>query len=214
MAARDPILGGMIEQIGPVRRVCIPDLFTALMHTIAGQQISGKAHQSVWKRVLVVCGTPLTPERVATLPDETLRSAGLSGRKVAYIKEAARQMSCGELEPKALADLDDEAFISALCVLPGVGRWTAEMLLIFSLAREDVLSTGDFGIRRGLRMVYQKAELTAADLANYRALYSPYASVASLYLWEIAGGTLNLADPLADSGLRSKKKKNAQQKEP
>jgi len=132
----------------------------------------------------------------AALPAEAIRDCGASGRKAQYILEAARQFAEGRLDPAALASLPDEAVCAQLQTLPGVGRWTAEMLLLFSLQRPDVLSFGDFGIRRGLRMLYRHRELTPALFQRYRRRFSPYGSTASLYLWAVAGGALpELTDP-------------------
>ncbi|MBD5647585.1 MAG: DNA-3-methyladenine glycosylase 2 family protein [Desulfovibrio sp.] len=187
LAGRDAALARLMEAVGPLRRERLPDPFMALVHAIAGQQISGAAHASVWRRLLGAF-PDFTPETLAAATPEDLRACGLSLRKAGHIREIARRALCGELDLAGLAALDDAALCAALCELPGVGRWTAEMLMIFSLGRRDVLSLGDFGIRKGLRMLYGKRELTPAFLARVRKRYSPCASAASLYLWALAGG--------------------------
>lgn len=190
LTKQDPALGRAIARIGHIERELRPDLFTALLHSIAGQQISGKAQASVWARVCECFGDPVAPAALLQ-PDAAalLRGCGLSGRKVGYMQEAARAVVSGALAIDALHCLDDEAFCRTLARLPGVGRWTAEMLLIFSLARPDVLSYGDLGIRRGLMRLHQlEAEPTLAEFTVYRERYAPYGTVASLYLWAIAGG--------------------------
>lgn len=187
LAARDPALGRLMEALGPLRRERIPDPFMALAHAIAGQQISGAAHATVWRR-LREAFPRFTPEALAAASPEDLRACGISLRKAGYIREIARRALTGELDLAGLSALDDAALCAALCELPGVGLWTAEMLMIFCLGRKDVLSFGDFGIRKGLRMLYGKRELTPAFLARCKKRYSPCASAASLYLWALAGG--------------------------
>lgn len=187
LAARDAALGRLMARLGPIRRERIPDPFMALAHAIAGQQISGAAHATVWGRLLAAFPV-FTPETLAAATPVGLRACGLSLRKGAAIREIARRAMCGELDLPALPALDDNALCARLCALPGVGQWTAEMIMIFSLGRMDVLSLGDFGIRKGLRMLYRKRELSPALVARVKKRYAPYASVASLYLWELAGG--------------------------
>ena len=187
LAERDPALGRLMTALGPLTRARMPDPFMALAHAIAGQQISGAAHATVWRRLLDAFPC-FTPQKLACAPPEALRACGLSGRKAGYILEIARRAACGELDLAGLAALDDAALCAALCELPGVGLWTAEMLMIFCLGRKDVLSLVDFGIRKGLRMLYNKRELTPAFLARCKKRYSPCASAASLYLWALAGG--------------------------
>lgn len=198
LAGRDPLLARVMEAVGPVRREILPDLFTALVHSVVGQQISSKVHAVLWKRVLERFGTP-TPERYAALEEAELRACGLSGRKASYIAGIAKAFAEGRMRADDLARLDDEAFCETLVALPGVGRWTAEMLLIFSLGRKNVLSLGDHGIRKGLRMLYGVKEVTPDFAASLKKRYSPCATVASLYLWELAGGALEgYVDPAAD----------------
>lgn len=206
LAARDRTLGRLMELVGPLGREGLPDPFMALIHAIAGQQISGAAHASVWRRLLAAFPR-FTPEALAAASAEEVRACGLSSRKAASMREIARRAASGELDVAGLAGLDDEALCAALCELPGVGRWTAEMVMIFSLGRRDVLSLGDFGIRKGLRMLYKKRELPPAFLARVRKRYSPCASVASLYLWALAGGAggPDYTDPARPTGKQAAK---------
>lgn len=185
LTARDPVLGAAIARIGHIDREILPDLFTALVNSIAGQQISGKAHATVWARLCEALGE-ITPERILTAGEEGLRACGMSGRKAGYLLAAARAVQDGSLPIHSLVDKPDEEVIRTLTALPGVGRWTAEMLLIFSLGRPDVLSYDDFGIRKGLCRLYGLESVSRAQFADYRARYSPYATVAGLYLWAIA----------------------------
>lgn len=185
LTARDPVLGQAIRRIGPIEREVIPNLFTALVNSIAGQQISGKALATVWARLCDRLGE-VTPENVLAAGEDGLRSCGLSGRKAGYMLSAARAVQDGTLPIHSLVDKSDEEVIKTLTALPGVGRWTAEMLLIFSLERPNVLAFDDFGIRKGICRLYGLDELTRAQFEQYRARYAPYATVAGLYLWEIA----------------------------
>lgn len=198
LARRDRALGRLMERLGPLRRERIPDPFMALVHAIAGQQISGAAHATVWGRLLAAFPS-FTPRALAAAAPEDLRACGLSLRKGGYICETARRAASGELDLASLSALDDEALAGRLCDLPGVGLWTAEMVMIFSLERRNILSLGDFGIRKGLRMLYGKRELTPAFVARCKQRYAPCASVASLYLWELAGGAAgpDYTDPAA-----------------
>lgn len=185
LISRDQVLGTAIQRIGHIERAVIPELFAALINSIAGQQISGKALATVWARLCERLGE-ITPETVLAAGEEGLRACGLSGRKAGYMLAAARAVQDGTLPIHSLVDKSDEEIIKILTALPGVGRWTAEMLLIFSLERPDVLAFDDFGIRKGLCRLYGLEELTRAQFEQYRARYSPYATVAGLYLWEIA----------------------------
>lgn len=185
LAARDPVLGAAIGRIGHIDREVFPDLFEALINSIAGQQISGKALATVWKRLCAAVGA-ITPENLLAAGEERLCACGFSGRKVHYMLSAARAVVDGTLAIHSLVEKDDEEVIRALTALPGVGRWTAEMLLTFSLQRPDVLAYDDLGIRKGMCRLYGLDSVSKAQLAEYRARYAPHATVAALYLWHIA----------------------------
>lgn len=185
LSARDPVLGAAIARIGHIDRAVFPDLFEALINSIAGQQISGKALATVWARLCAAVGA-VTPENLLAAGEERLRACGFSGRKVNYMLSAARAVADGALDIHSLVEKDDEEVIRTLTALPGVGRWTAEMLLTFSLQRPDVLAYDDFGIRKGLCRLYGLDSVSKAQFAEYRARYAPYATVAALYLWHIA----------------------------
>lgn len=185
LSARDPVLGAAIARIGHIDRAVFPDLFEALINSIAGQQISGKALATVWARLCAAVGA-VTPENLLAAGEERLRACGFSGRKVNYMLSAARAVADGTLDIHSLVEKDDQEVIRTLTALPGVGRWTAEMLLTFSLQRPDVLAYDDFGIRKGLCRLYGLDSVSKAQFAEYRARYAPYATVAALYLWHIA----------------------------
>ena len=195
LARKDKRLARVMERVGHIQREVRPDLFDALMHAIVGQQIATKAQQTVWGRLVQALGQ-VTPETVDALDAESMQGLGLSFRKVGYMKAAARKALSGEFDVEALRHMDDDSVSAALCKLDGVGVWTAEMLMLFSLQRPNVLSFGDLAIIRGLRMVYRHKSVNRERFEAYRRRFSPYGSVASLYLWAVAGGMLpELHDP-------------------
>ena len=185
----DKRMAEVIDRIGPIRRETVPDLFTALVHSIVGQQISTKAHITIWRRITSELGE-ITPSMIVATPPERLQSFGLSYRKVGYIQSAARKILSGELNINALKAMSDREVCERLTGLDGVGIWTAEMLMIFSMQRPDILSFHDLAIIRGLRMVYRHRDIDRTRFERYRKRFSPYGSVASLYLWAVAGGAL------------------------
>ena len=197
LSRKDKRLAAAMERIGPIQREVRPDLFDALMHSIVGQQIATKAQQTVWARLVLALGQ-VTPETIDGAETATLQGVGLSFRKVGYMKAAARKVLLGELDVEALRLMDDASLCTTLSALDGVGVWTAEMLMLFSLQRPDVLSFGDLAILRGLRMLHRHRKVSRDRFEIYRRRYSPYGSAASLYLWAIAGGALpDLSDPAA-----------------
>ena len=185
LKSRDPVLGAAIDRIGPIRRVITPDLFTALIHSIVGQQISSKAQATVWGRIEERF-KPLTPKTINSLSPEELQACGISMRKTQYIQGIAESVLDGSLNLAQLHDLSDEEVCKRLVQIKGIGIWTAEMLMIFSMQRKDILSWGDLAIQRGLRILYRHRKITPKLFDKYRKRYSPYATVASLYLWAIA----------------------------
>lgn len=191
----DKRLAAVIERIGPLRRRVIPDLFSALVHSIVGQQISTKAHETIWSRFTTRFGD-LTPEALLAAGPTDIQVLGISHRKADYILEAATRVANGSFRIDALAELPDDEVCKALCTLKGIGPWSAEMLMLFSMQRPNVLSFGDLGIVRGLRMVCRHRVVTRPLFEKYRRRFAPYCSVASLYLWEVAGGAIpELTDP-------------------
>ena len=185
LSKRDPKLGAYIAAVGPISRKTDPEPFSALINSIVGQQISTKAHESVWNRLLAHLGE-VTPERIAAETVEALRACGLSGRKVEYIQGVAYRTLAGEFDWQDLDRYDDESLIAHLTTLRGVGRWTVEMLLLFSLMRPDVLSYDDLAIRRGICRLYNWKDVDKKRFARLKKRYSPHGSVASLYLWHCA----------------------------
>lgn len=190
LKAKDKRLAEAIDRIGMIRRAVIPDLFSALVHSIIGQQISTKAHETLWARFIDRMGYPLIPSQIDAMSEAEIQQFGTTFRKAGYIKNMAHKVVTKELDIEALNDMDDEQVCEKLSELDGIGRWTAEMIMIFSMQRPDVVSYGDLAIRRGMCMLYHHRKLDTAKFLRYRRRYSPYGSVASLYLWAIAGGQL------------------------
>ena len=186
LKCRDKRLGRVIERLGPIRRGVEPDLFTALVDSVIAQQISGRAAQTISDRLHGLVGN-FTPQGLVEAEPSQIQQCGLSQRKVGYIQGIAREVASGALDLEALRHAPDEELIRELSALNGIGVWTAEMLMIFSLCRPDVLSWGDLGIRRGMALLYGDRELTRERFEHRRKRYSPYGSVVSLYLWSLAG---------------------------
>jgi DNA-3-methyladenine glycosylase II len=181
---RDEALGAAIDRIGMLEFEVVPDLFAGLVKSIITQQISTKAASSIWRKMRGYFGV-ITPEIIHSTSAEDIRKCGLSMRKTLSIKEIARAVISGELNLSELHELPDKEVIRRLSSLKGIGVWTAEMLLLFSMERPDVVSWGDLGIRQGMMRLYGLQTLTRRQFEEYRERYSPYGSVASLYLWRL-----------------------------
>ena len=193
---RDRRLGRAIDAIGMIEREVNPDLFAALVAGIASQQISAKAAETVWSRMEERFGV-IAPETIAAASVEDIQACGLSFRKAGYIRGIGSAVAEGTFDLGGLRDLPDKDVVGRLTALRGVGVWTAEMLLIFSMERKDVVSRGDLAIRRGMMRLYGGEEIDRSAFERYRKRYSPYGSVASLYLWELAHRPENTsANPL------------------
>lgn len=195
LAAADPTLGAVIERVGKIdistrlrrRKEERPaDAYGALLRAIVGQQLSTKAARTIYLRVLDLFeGSTPSPEQLLTAREQDLRAAGLSGRKTEYIRDLASHVLGGELELDRLDQLDDEEVIEEIVAVRGLGRWTAEMFLLFHLERPDILSGGDLGIRKAIQIEYDLAEMpTPTRVLEIGEPWRPYRSLASLYLWE------------------------------
>lgn len=195
LKSRDKVLGEAMDRIGHIYRETEDDVFSSLVHQIIAQQISGAAQATVWARLQERSGT-VSAENIYALGAEELQKAGISRRKAGYILELSEKVLSDEFNTEALFSMTDEKAVNELTSLRGVGVWTAEMLLIFCLKRPDIMSFGDLGIRRGMRMLYCLNTLDRNEFDRRGKLYSPHKTVASLYFWAIAGGALpELSDP-------------------
>ncbi len=185
LSEKDEKMARLISEIGPICRPRHPDLTDALTYAIVGQQISTAAQETIYARLVDLLGA-ISPETLLAHTPEELQACGLSFRKVSYIQDFATRVHTGAFDIAALETMEDDQVIRQLVTLKGIGEWTAEMLLLFCLNRPDVLSFSDLGIQRGLRMVYHHRAITPQLFARYKRRFSPYGSVASLYLWEVA----------------------------
>ena len=156
-----------------------------MIDSIVSQQISGKAAETVFNRLCNLVGE-ISPAAIARVSVEEIQQCGMSLRKASYIKGIADAVFSGEFNLEELKSLPDDQVIKRLTTLRGVGAWTAEMLMIFSMERPDVVSWDDLGIRRGMCKLYNHKVLTKEQFMRYKKRYSPFGSVASLYLWEIS----------------------------
>ena len=179
----------VIDRIGHVERKVATDLFSAVVHHIIGQQISTKAQETIWQRMLSALGE-VNAETVLAAGVSKLQSLGMTFRKAEYITDFAEKVYTGKFDPDAVAHMSDADAIRELSALKGIGVWTAEMILLFCLQRPDIFSYDDLAIRRGLRMVYHHREIDRQRFEKYRRRFSPYCSVASLYLWAVSGGAI------------------------
>jgi DNA-3-methyladenine glycosylase II len=183
LAERDAVLRQLIERFRGLSLATRGDAFSTLARSIVGQQISVKAAQSVWDRLSSrLMG--VSPASIAGSRRPTLRSCGLSGQKADYLKDLARKFLDRQLDPLRWIDLDDEALIAELIQVKGIGRWTAEMFLMFHLARPDVLPVADLGLQRAMRLHYNRGRtLSPARMHRIGAAWAPWRSVATWYLW-------------------------------
>ena len=190
LSGADPVLGALIAAGGPLdaeerRRGRPEEAYGALLRSIVGQQLSTKAARTIYNRVCALFDdcVPAPSQLLAADPD-ALRGAGLSRAKVAYLRDLAEHVEDGRLELDRLDELDDEEIVAELTAVKGLGRWTAEMFLMFHLGRPDVLPVGDLGIRRAVERAYGLAELPAApELERIAEPWRPQRTLACLYLW-------------------------------
>jgi DNA-3-methyladenine glycosylase II len=184
LAKTDPVMERLIARHGRcplAEREFQP--FHMLANSIISQQLSTKAAATIKIRVGALVGVPFQSRKVLSTAPEKLRDAGLSGAKTRYIRELAAYVSDGRIDFESMVSLDDEAVIEKLVIVPGIGRWTAEMFLLFGLKRLDVLALGDAGLQRAARNLYGTKRKSAKLLPRVAEAWRPYRSIASWYLW-------------------------------
>lgn len=189
LARRDPVLGAIIQQYGPCGLALAQreDPFRAIIEAIVWQQLSGKAAATIFGRFLGLFPDHRfpTPAQVAAASDAQLRTIGFSRQKIGYLRDLCAQMQAGALPLDRLDGMDDEAVIEALTQVKGIGRWTAEMVLMFKLQRSDVLPVDDLGIVKAIRQAYRLRKDPKPDrIRQIGEKWRPYRSVASWYLWQ------------------------------
>jgi len=186
LSKKDKRMAALIARMGIIRRETSGEPFPALILCILAQQVSAAAADTVSRRLTEMCGGVITPEALALMGANGVQKCGTSFRKARYIIGIAEAAQSGQVDFGALSSLPDGEVAERLTALTGVGTWTAEMVLIFSLGRPDVMSYGDLAIRRGLERLYGHKELTRAQFERYRKRFSPHGTAASLYLWALA----------------------------
>lgn len=182
---KDETLKKAIEYFGKIERDVNPDLFSSMIFNIIGQQISTQAQKTIYNRLQEKAGS-IEVDSLVKLEVEQFQSLGISGRKAGYIYHFVQQVYSGLFDLEKISKQSDEEAICSLSKLPGVGRWTAEMVLLFSMQRPDILSFNDLGIRKGLCLLYGHETIDKNLFKQYREKFSPYGSIVSFYLWKIA----------------------------
>ncbi|MCQ2079453.1 MAG: DNA-3-methyladenine glycosylase 2 family protein [archaeon] len=188
----DPLLSRVIDEVGPLRMPLDPDMFTAIVRNIVGQQISIPVYERIWADFQRLFGTSLDPERVIAAGPERLRELGLTVRKTQYVTDIASMFADGRLVDSEISAMDDGEVMRVLDAVRGIGPWTVEMVLLFYLDRRDVFSFGDLALIRGMKRLYGLDELPRELFEEYRRRFSPCGSVAMLYLWEVGEGRVDL----------------------
>lgn len=189
LARRDPVLKKLIIAVGPCTLWYEPNRFASLVRAIVAQQISSKAATAISTRLTKAAGrSGVTPRSILALSEEAMREAGLSAMKVRSIRDLAEKVHSKAVPLRDLHDLPDEEVIERLIPVRGIGRWTAEMFLIFSLGRLDVLPVADFGLRAGVQRQYGLSEPPTKDqLVNLAEPWRPYRSIGTWYIWRSFG---------------------------
>jgi DNA-3-methyladenine glycosylase II len=183
LSRRDPVLRKLVKAYPEANLRSRGNAFSTLARSITGQQISVKAAQSVWERVVVAAGK-ISPENILAMKDEDLRGCGLSRQKVAYIKDLARHFDDGRIKPHRWTHEDDDTVIRELAEVKGIGRWTAEMFLVFYLLRPNVLPLDDIGLQRAMERLYNDGEALSKDeMRKIAQRWDPWCTVATWYLW-------------------------------
>jgi DNA-3-methyladenine glycosylase II len=189
LAERDPVIAGLIERTGPPRLRRFPDPpFAALVRAIVYQQLAGAAARAIHGRLVAALDGEVEPERLAALSDDTFRAVGMSRNKVLSLRDLAAKVLDGTvvLSPRGLARQSDEQVITRLSTVRGIGRWTAEVFLLFQLRRLDIWPTGDLGVRRGYGLAWGVPTPTPKQLEPLGEPFRPYRSVAAWYCWRAA----------------------------
>ena len=181
----DPVLAAIIERIGPFRMQYGDPTFHTLAESILYQQLNGKAAATIFNRFTALAGDPLTPQGILKLSDAQMRGVGLSRQKTAYLRDLSEKTKAGLLEFERMTDTSDDEVIAHLTRVKGVGVWTAQMFLMFTLRRPDILPTGDYGIQAAIKKYYKKRKWPKpAVMLKIAKPWVPYRSIASWYLWK------------------------------
>lgn len=184
LRACDPVLASIIERVGPYAMQYREPTFRALVRSIVFQQLHGKAAQAIFSRLEAKAGGEITPESILKLRPTQMRSLGLSKQKLTYIRDLARKTRDGIVEFHRFPQMSDEEVIAELTKVKGIGEWTAHMFLMFALRRQNILPTGDYGVRSAMRKAYgMKVMPKPRTMERIAKSWHPYCSVASWYMW-------------------------------
>lgn len=181
---KDSKLRPVIRNNGVIKLTKRKDYFNILVLSIANQQLSGKAAMTIYGRLKKLCDGRITPERIAKLRTSQIRNVGFSYPKVSYIKDLSKKFLKKEISPHKFHSQTDEEVLEELVRIKGIGRWTAEMFLMFSLGREDVFPADDLGIKKAIMRIYGIKDTSQKSLDKFALRWKPYRSYASLYLWK------------------------------
>ncbi|MEK4511429.1 DNA-3-methyladenine glycosylase family protein [Paenibacillus sp. FSL K6-2524] len=181
----DETLGTAMKRLGKIERAIIPDLFTALVYAIVGQLISVKAVRTIWARMQERFGE-ISAHNLAMQTADDIQGCGMTMKKAVCIHQIAQTIAQGDFNLNELNEFSDQEVIKKLTMLNGIGKWTAEMMLINSMERPNIVSWGDIAIRRGMMKLYGLDSLSKEQFDQYCLRYSPFGSVASIYLWELS----------------------------
>ncbi len=182
---KDPVLGDIIDVVGEFKLTKKSQHFAVLVESIISQQLATSAADAIFKRFKALYPKFPTAAEVLATRRSKLRTVGLSGMKVDYLKDLAKHVETGKLDMKAISKMGDEDVIAQLTQVKGIGRWTAEMFLIFSLGRMDVFPVGDLGLRRGVQIAFSLKEMPKPkETEKFGDRWKPYRSVATWYLWK------------------------------
>jgi DNA-3-methyladenine glycosylase II len=181
----DPTLGNLISQCGPIEIPLQEDYFVSIASAIVGQQLSNRVAEVLWSRLNSLAEDKISPEWILSMEDEALRCIGISYSKIKYLKSLSKALIEKTIELDRLDLLDDEEIIRQLTMVKGIGPWTAEMFLIFSMGRLDVFSVGDGGLQRAVKWLYRLEEIPSKEeLLRISSQWKPYRTIAALYLWK------------------------------
>lgn len=189
LKSKDKKLAEVIDKLGHLYRPVNHDLFSSIVYSIIGQQISTKAQLTIWNRMINEMGK-IDSETLISAGKEKIQSFGMTFKKADYILKFAEKVQCKDIDLDSFSNKSDEEIIKELTSLDGIGVWTVEMILLHCLERPNILSYGDLAILKGMKMVYHHKEIDKKRFEKYRKRFSPYGSVASIYFWAVAGGAI------------------------
>jgi DNA-3-methyladenine glycosylase II len=186
LCQKDPLMKKLVSVVGDIEVTLRPDYFASLVRSMIGQRISVAAASAIYNRLLMLMENKLTAEAILKLDTESLRTVGLSAGKILYLRDLAEKVASSEIDFHLFQELDNKQILKKLISIKGIGKWTAEVFLIFSLGRMDVLPVDDIGIQRGAKWLYQVDKSHRRKILEEKAsLWDPHLTIASFYLWEV-----------------------------